>query len=255
MTVESLLPVQRLIASPVTASTFDIQIATMLKWATKHESKVVCVANVHMLVEAYRHPELALVLENAELVTPDGMPLVWMIRLMGRENQNRVAGLDILTTLCNLAPLQNISIFFLGCEQQVLARMKERLETESPHLTIAGMEPLPFRPLTQAEDEAIIQKINDSGAGLVLVALGCPKQEYWMAQHKGKIQAVMVGLGGAFPVYAGVYKRAPRWIQEVALEWLYRLIQDPRRLWKRYWETNPTFICLALKQLLAQWKH
>jgi N-acetylglucosaminyldiphosphoundecaprenol N-acetyl-beta-D-mannosaminyltransferase len=114
------------------------------------------------------------------------------------------------------------------------------------------MEPLPFRPLTQAEDEALIQKIHESGAGLVFVSLGCPKQEYWMAQHKNKIQAVMLGVGGVFPVYAGLHKRAPRRVREWGLEWLYRLIQEPRRLWKRYFETIPPFMWLAIKQLLTK---
>ncbi|MCA1994329.1 MAG: WecB/TagA/CpsF family glycosyltransferase, partial [Coleofasciculus sp. S288] len=110
---------------------------------------------------------------------------------------------------------------------------------------------LPFRPLTQEEDEALIQKINESGAGLVFVSLGCPKQEYWMAQHKDKIQAVMLGVGGVFPVYAGIHKNAPRRVKEFGLEWLYRLVQEPRRLWGRYSKTIPPFIWLALKQLLA----
>ncbi len=250
--IEALLPVKKLIISPLTALPFDAQIATMLDWASRHESKAVCVANVHMLIEAYEHTEFASVLENADLVTPDGMPLVWMMRLMGVRDQERVAGLDILLALCQLAPLQNISIFFLGCENDLLSRIRARLESEFPSLQIAGMEPLPFRPLTQAEDNAVIQKINESGAGFVLVALGCPKQEYWMAQHKGKIQAVMIGLGGAFPMYAGIFKRAPRWMQNLGLEWLYRLSQEPGRLWSRYWHTNKIFIGLAIKQLLTK---
>ncbi len=250
--IEALLPVKKLIISHVTALPVDDQIAIMLDWASRQESKLVCVANVHMLIEAYEHTEFASILENADLVTPDGMPLVWMMRLMGVRDQERVAGLDILLALCQLAPLQNISIFFLGCENDVLSRIRARLESEFPSLQIAGMEPLPFRPLTQAEDNAVIQKINESGAGFVLVALGCPKQEYWMAQHKGKIQAVMVGLGGAFPMYAGIFKRAPRWMQKLGLEWLYRLSQEPGRLWSRYWHTNKIFIGLAIKQLLTK---
>jgi len=129
--------------------------------------------------------------------------------------------------------------------------MRKRLESEFPNLQIAGMEPLPFRLLTEVEDDAFIQKINRSGAGLVFVALGCPKQEYWMAQHRGKIQAVMIGLGGVFPIYAGIKKRASYWMQKFGLEWFYRLIQEPRRLWHRYWHTNIIFIGLALKQLLT----
>jgi N-acetylglucosaminyldiphosphoundecaprenol N-acetyl-beta-D-mannosaminyltransferase len=239
------------IGTPVTAATFDLQIEMMLEWASSYASKVVCVANVHMLTEAYWHPEFGSVLKSADMVTPDGMPLVWMMRLMGARHQNRVAGMDILLSLCQLAPPRNITIFFLGSEAAILDKMREKLECEFPNLTIAGMEPLPFRPLTRAEDDAIIQKLHDSGAGIVLVSLGCPKQEYWMNQHKDKIQAVMVGLGGVFPVYAGIHKRAPLWIRNLGLEWFYRLIQEPRRLWKRYRTTIPPFIWLAFRQLLS----
>ncbi len=246
--------IREVIGSPVTALPFDAQIEMMLSWASSHESKVVCVANVHMLTEAYRNPQFCDVLKSADIVTPDGMPLVWMLRLMGACTQNRVAGMDILLSLCQLAPQRNISVFFLGSEASILEKIRKKLSQKFPNLKIAGMEPLPFRPLTSAEDDAIIKKINESGASLVLVSLGCPKQEYWMHQHKGKIQAVMIGLGGVFPVLAGVHKRAPQWIRESGLEWLYRLIQEPRRLWKRYSTTNTLFIWLALKQLLTSFK-
>lgn len=239
------------IGSPITALPFDEQIKMIVEWASSHESKTVCVANVHMLTEAYWHPEFSALLRSADLVTPDGMPLVWMMRLMGERDQNRVAGMDILLSLCQLAPLRNISIFFLGSEARILDKMREKLEHEFPELQIVGMEPLPFRPLRPAEDDAVIQKIHESGAELVLVSLGCPKQEYWISQHKGKIQAVMIGLGGVIPVVAGIHKRAPLWMREVGLEWFYRLIQEPRRLWSRYMKTIPFFMCLALRQLLT----
>lgn len=169
---------------------------------------------------------------------------------MGARSQNRVAGMDILLSLCQKASQRNISIFFLGSESAILDKMRSRLEYEFPKLQIAGMEPLPFRPLTRAEDEALIQKIHDSKAGIVLVSLGCPKQEYWMNQHKDKIHAVMIGVGGVFPVYAGIHKRAPMWMRNLGLEWFYRLMQEPRRLWKRYKSTIPPFVWLAFMQLL-----
>jgi N-acetylglucosaminyldiphosphoundecaprenol N-acetyl-beta-D-mannosaminyltransferase len=239
-----------IINSPVSALPFEFQINLILEWAMSKASKFVCVANTHMLMEAYWHPEFASVLKDADLVTPDGMPLVWMLRLLGAHTQNRVAGLDILLSLCKLAPLRDVSIFFLGSEPQVLDKIRKRLMREFPNLKIAGMEPLPFRPLTHLEDEAIIKKIHDSGAGIVLVALGCPKQEYWMQQHKDKIQAVTIGLGGAFPVYAGDQKRAPHWLRFSGGEWLYRLMQEPLRLASRYGKTIPVFTLLALKQIL-----
>lgn len=240
-----------IIDSPITAAPFDAQMEMMLSWASRRKSKVVCVANVHMLMEAHWNPELSCVLKNADIVTPDGMPLVWMMKLLGAPKQNRVPGLDIIMSLSELSTQRNVSIFFLGSQKTILEEIRIKLEHKFPNLQIAGMEPLPFRPLTPAEDDAIIQKIHESGAGLVFVSLGCPKQEYWMHQHKGKIQAVMVGLGGAFPVLAGIHKRAPLWVRNLGLEWLYRLIQEPRRLWARYGATIPPFIWLALKQLLT----
>ncbi len=246
-----LLPTKVVLDFPITALRLNDQAETILQWALAHESKTVCVANVHMLMEAYWNPEFGNILKSADIVTPDGMPLVWMMRQMGARQQDRVAGMDIMMALCELAQAMNVSVFFLGSQNEILSRMRSRLEQEFPKLKIAAMEPLPFRPLTESEDEALVTKIHSSGAGLVLVSLGCPKQEKWMAQHKGKIQAVMIGLGGVFPVYAGVHKRAPRVIRELGFEWLYRWVQEPRRLWERYTKTIPPFIWLATKQLLT----
>ena len=149
--------------------------------------------------------------------------------MMGALHQNRVAGMDIFLALCQAASSQNTSIFLLGAQSEILKRMRARLEDEFPHLHLAGMEPLPFRPLTVTEDESLIQRINASGASLVFVALGCPKQEAWLSEHKDRIQAVMLGLGGAFPVYAGVHKRAAPWVRRAGFEWFYRLLQEPSR--------------------------
>lgn len=245
------LPTQRVLDFPITALRFNDQIQTILRWARSRESRSVCVANVHMLMEAYWNPDFGTVLKNADLVTPDGMPLVWMMRLLGAPHQDRVAGMDILQASCDLAQKLNVSVFFVGSQTEILSRMREKLEQEFPNLKIAAMEPLPFRVLTPAEDEELIEKINSSGAGLVFVSLGCPKQESWMAQHKDKIQAVMIGLGGVFPVYAGIHKRAPRMVRDLGFEWLYRWLQEPRRLWSRYTTTIPAFIWLAFKQLLT----
>lgn len=245
------LPTLEVISYPITALSRNSQLQTILDWAEKRLSKVVCVANVHMLMEARWHLDFDSVLRNADLVVPDGMPLVWMIRWLGFKDQDRVAGLDILTGVCEMAQATGVRVYFLGSEADVLAQMRIRLNQEFPDLAIAGMEPLPFRPLTVAEDESLIERVNTSGAGVVLVALGCPKQEHWMAKHRYKINAVMIGLGAAFLVYAGVYKRAPGWVREAGLEWLYRLVQEPRRLWKRYAVTIPPFIYLALKQLVT----
>lgn len=248
------IPVKYLLNSPIASLPFDEQIFLMLRWARMRESRTVCLANVHMVMESYWHQEFARVLESADLVAPDGMPLVWMLRKMGVYNQDRVAGMDVFLRLCHLSALSKIRIFFLGSQEEVLQQMKTRLEAEFPHLQIAGMEPLPFRPLTADEDDALIDKINSSGAGIVFVCLGCPKQEHWMVEHQNKIRSVMLGVGAVFPLYAGLHSRAPRLMRDSGLEWLYRLIQEPRRLWKRYTQTIPPFMWLALKQLHDQIK-
>ncbi len=247
------LPQQQVLSTPVTALRFDQATRTILRWAHGHESKAVCVANVHMLMEARGNKEFDRILNNADMVTPDGMPLVWMLKLLGRKGQDRVAGMELLQSLCQQASEQNVKVFFLGSQKAVLDQMRTRLEREYPDLEIAGMEPLPFRRLTPNEDAAVIEQIHESGAGLVFVCLGCPKQEKWIAEHKGRIQSVMIGLGGAFPVYAGLKKWAPRWVRQSGLEWLYRLLQEPKRLVGRYSQTIPPFIFLAVAQLLSHY--
>jgi len=242
-------PSKPVIGFPVTALPLKTQLDVMMQWAHQRLSKVVCVANVHMLIEGHQNPQFASVLRTADMVTPDGMPLVWMLRSMGAVEQDRAAGLDILDGVCKLAVEQNISVFFLGSQSSILEKIRAKLVEDYPGLKIAGMEPLPFRPLTEAEDQAIIQKLNESAAGFVFLSLGCPKQEIWMAAHKDKVSAVMIGLGGAFPVYAGLLKRAPSYIRLAGMEWSYRLLQEPKRLWKRYISTIPLFLWLASKQL------
>ena len=243
------------IGIPVTPLPYSEQIKTMTKWAMSNLSKVVCIANVHMLVEAHSDPQFGSVLRHADLVTPDGMPLVWMLRFLGAVGQDRVAGVDVLEGLCKQAQENDIGVYFVGSQPSILEQMRRKLEFNYPGLKIAGMAPLPFRPLSEEEDQALVQSLNQSGAGLVFVSLGCPKQEKWMSEHKEKVSAVMVGLGGAFPVYAGIHKRAPKFFRQAGLEWLYRLIQEPKRLWKRYATTIPVFVWLVAKQVLSELKH
>ena len=151
---------------------------------------------------------------------------------------------------CEQAQLPAKPIFFYGSTEETLAKLKVNLLAAFPALKIAGMISPPFRPLTPDEDAAIVEQINASGAGVVFVSLGCPKQEMWMAAHRGRIHAVMVGVGAAFDYHAGTIKRAPKWMQDCGLEWLYRLASEPRRLWRRYLVTNTLFVLGAAKQLL-----
>jgi N-acetylglucosaminyldiphosphoundecaprenol N-acetyl-beta-D-mannosaminyltransferase len=244
------IPTVDIIGSQITALSLQDQVNTMVKWGKSNLSKVVCIANVHMLIEAHYNPSFGAVLQNADLVPPDGMPLVWMLRFLGAVRQDRVAGIDVLEGVCKLAEKNGVGVYFLGSQDAILDKIKVRLDREFPNLKIAGMTSLPFRPLTDDEDRALIQSLNQSGAGLVFVSLGCPKQEVWMSQHKGQVSAVMVGLGGALYVYAGIHKRAPKVLRQAGLEWFYRLVQEPQRLWKRYATTIPLFIWLVSKQFL-----
>jgi N-acetylglucosaminyldiphosphoundecaprenol N-acetyl-beta-D-mannosaminyltransferase len=219
---------------------FVTKIALLAKSRT---SSYVCVANVHMCIEAHRDATFAKVVNGADIVTPDGMPLVKGLKANGIQ-QSRVAGPDLMPSLLEVSAQEGLKVYFYGSTDEVLQKLNSYCQYTYPTLSIAGMYSPPFRQLSEAEIQYDIDTINNSGANMVLVALGCPKQERWMASMKGKINAVMIGVGGAFPMLVGEQKRAPLWMQKYTLEWLYRLIQEPKRLWKRYLITNTYFVVL-----------
>jgi N-acetylglucosaminyldiphosphoundecaprenol N-acetyl-beta-D-mannosaminyltransferase len=196
-------------------------------------------------------PSFAAVLRQADLATPDGAPVAWMLRRLGHPGQERINGPDLMWRWCGTAAQQGASIFLLGSAAATLARLEERLRATWPQLRIAGSLSPPFRPLTPAEDAQVIERINTSGAGVVFVSLGCPKQERWMAEHRGAVRAVMIGVGAAFDFHAGTVSRAPVWMRQHGLEWLHRLLSEPRRLWRRYLFTNSAFTLAAIRQLLG----
>ncbi len=202
-----------------------------------------------MCVEAYNHPEFADQVNTADLVLPDGMPLVKTLKWLKGVQQERIAGMDMLPTLLKEVEKTKIGVYFYGSTDQVLQQTAEYLKLNYPKLKNLNFFSPPFRPLTAKEEDDIIQKINTSGAGLVIVCLGCPKQEQWMAKMQGKIQACMLGMGGALPVMIGLQKRAPEWMQKAGLEWMYRWLQEPKRLFKRYMYTNSMFLLLLVKEL------
>lgn len=244
------VPTQTVTGFPISASSFDGQVNAIMNWAKCRLSRVVCVANVHMLMEGHWHRVFADVLMKADMLTPDGMPLVWMTSLMKGKPQDRVAGMELMLALCQQAEKMGVSLFLFGSTAKTLMQIRGRLAKDFPNLRVVGLVSPPFRPLDEAENEAIAAQINQSGAGLVFVSLGCPKQETWMSAHSGRIKAVMIGLGGVFPIYAGNEQWAPSWMRQHGLEWCYRLKQDPRRLWRRYASTIPPFVWLALKQIV-----
>jgi N-acetylglucosaminyldiphosphoundecaprenol N-acetyl-beta-D-mannosaminyltransferase len=221
-------------------------------WSVKGESRYVCICNVHSIVTASQDEEFARVIERADLATPDGAPVAWMLRRLGFAGQQRINGPDLMWRYCQLAARNSQAIFLYGNTEHALRRLKDRLYGEFPGLHIAGTLAPPFRQLSEAEDREIVDEINNSGAGVVFVSLGCPKQEKWMAEHRGRINAVMIGVGAAFDYHAGLTRRAPSWMQNSGLEWLHRLMSEPKRLWRRYLVTNSLFVMGAVRQLVQR---
>ena len=242
--------------APVLGAPIDVinaaqAVARIAQWAAGHESRVVCICNAHSVVTAAQDPSFLGVIQRADLATPDGAPVAWMLRRQGATGQTRVSGPDLMLDYCAHAAATGQPVYLLGSTPETLARLQQRLHQRWPALQIAGAASPPFRPLSDAEDAQIVQAINASGAGTVWVSLGCPKQEQWMDAHRGRVQAVMIGVGAAFDFHAGSVARAPAWMRNNGLEWLHRLASEPRRLWRRYAITNTAFILLAARQLLS----
>ncbi len=240
------------VGTPIDVLDWNGAIAAIQRWSQTRESRVVCICNVHSVVTARHDESFARVLREADLATPDGAPVAWMMRRLGHVGQQRINGPDLMWQYCERAASRDESIYLYGSTPTTLGELQSRLHEAFPTLRIAGSWSPPFRPLTVEEDEAAVRAIAASGAGTVWVSLGCPKQEQWMADHRGRIPAVMIGVGAAFDYHAGTVTRAPLWMQHNGLEWLHRLASEPRRLWRRYLHTNSVFIVAAMRQWLGE---
>jgi N-acetylglucosaminyldiphosphoundecaprenol N-acetyl-beta-D-mannosaminyltransferase len=218
-------------------------------WIQRRERRYVCVANVHSVMEAHRNPVLRKVMNGSGLTTPDGMPLVWLLRHAGHTNASRVYGPDLMLDVCRYSVAAGRRHFFLGGGDGVADTMAERLCSRFPGLQVAGILSPPFRPLTLEEDEAVVESVNAASPDIVWVGLGAPKQELWMAEHRSRLDApVLVGVGAAFDFHAGTVAQAPALLQRAGLEWAFRLVKEPRRLWYRYLVYNPWFVALVALQ-------
>ena len=206
------------------------------------KGKYVCVSNVHTTVMAYRDEAYRKVQNGAAMALPDGKPLSIVSKNRGFRDAKRVPGPDLMPEILKCSEEKGYTHFFYGSKDETLEKLKEKLLTNYPKLKIVGMYSPPFRPLTEEEDKEIIHMINQTNPDFIWVGLGAPKQENWMAEHKDKLNGLMLGVGAAFDFHAGTIKRAPKWMQELCLEWLYRISQDPKRLLKRYLDTNVSFI-------------
>jgi len=218
--------------------------------AQTHQSSYIIAANVHVVMTAYWQKHYSQILQKAALVTPDGKPLVMAMRWLGAQYQPRVYGPDLMLAWCDRAQKSNLSIYLYGSSPETLQKLSINLQQKFPQLRIAGTHSPPFRLLTPAEESADIERIHRSGAAVVFVGLGCPKQEEWMYRQLGKLNAVMIGVGAAFKFHSGEVTQAPGWMMKYSLEWLYRLYKEPKRLWSRYLFTNSAFICLFGMQLV-----
>ena len=235
----------------VNCISWDHVLSTIELWCSSRDSRSVCLCNVHSVVTARSDPMFKGVLNCADLALPDGAPIAWFMRRQGCVGQERIGGPDLMARCCALAAEHDYGVFLYGSTVETLDCLRRALEAQYPGLKVVGVQSPPFRELSDEELEADVQKINRSGAQMLFVALGCPKQEKLIGKLKGRVNAVMFGFGAAFDFHSGQVPRAPAWMMRAGLEWLHRLAMDPRRLWKRYLVTNSVFILLTMKSMLV----
>lgn len=234
----------------VSAINMDIAIDVIDRWITSGTRHYVCITGVHGVMESQRDEALRRIHNEAGLVTPDGMPLVWLSKWRGWRNTSRVYGPDLMLALCERSQATGYRHYFYGGQPGVPEQLARRLQHRFPGLAVTGTFSPPFRPLSAAEQTEIVARINDARPDIVWVGLGTPKQERWMAQHVSRLHAsALIGVGAAFDLHAGLRRQAPSWMQRTGLEWLFRLGQEPRRLWRRYLVNNPLFLWLTVLQM------
>lgn len=223
-----------------------INMEWLLKYLDENIDKLhgdyICVSNVHTTVTSFENPNYQKVQNNGIMAIPDGGPLSTIGRRRGYKNMERTTGPSLMGEIFKITAEKGYRHFFYGSKQETLDLLKKKLSENYPGINIVGMYSPPFRPLTEKEDVDVINMINEAKPDFVWVGLGAPKQENWMADHQGKIDGLMIGVGAGFDYYAENIERAPKWMQNNNLEWVYRLIQDPKRLFGRYWHTNTKFI-------------
>ncbi len=239
----------------VSAINMDMALAVIEGWIEHRELHYVCVTGVHGVMESQRDEELRRIHNQAGLVTPDGMPLVWISHLKGFRHVERVYGPDLMLALCAYSVPRGYRHFFYGGAKGVPEQLAVVLQKRFPGLQVVGTHSPPFRPLTPEEDKQVVAMINAVNPDIVWIGLSTPKQERWMAEHRARLRApVLIGVGAAFDFLTGRKPQAPRWMQRAGLEWLFRLFTEPRRLWRRYLINNPLFVSLVVLEALGLWR-
>jgi N-acetylglucosaminyldiphosphoundecaprenol N-acetyl-beta-D-mannosaminyltransferase len=234
----------------VDATSYSDASARICAWAEASESRYVCVAAVNNVINGHDDPSFQAIMNAADLVTPDGKPLAWALRILGVPAATQVTGTHLTEAVCRRAARAGLPIGLYGGTPDVLVRLERILTSRFGGLRVVYREAPPFRPPTPEEDAATVSGIRASGARILFVGIGAPKQERWMASHRDELPCVMLGIGAAFDFLSGQTPRAPRWMRRLALEWLYRLLREPRRLWRRYLVGNPRFVALFTLQLV-----
>lgn len=236
---------KRLFAIDYSITNYDEASDLIIEKALSHTSFGVGALAVHGLIESVKSKTFENIVNRLDLIVPDGQPVKWALNSFYRVGlKDRVAGPILTKHVLAKADKKHLSVYLYGSTSATLEKMKKVFAKNYPFLTIAGVHADRFRDATEQEDIEDIKKINESGAHIVLVGRGCPRQEKWVSEHLGKIHAPMMAIGAAFDFFAGNIKHAPNWMQNAGLEWLYRLVQDPKKLWKRYLTTNLYFIYL-----------
>jgi N-acetylglucosaminyldiphosphoundecaprenol N-acetyl-beta-D-mannosaminyltransferase len=234
----------------ISATTYDELLEVVIDAAKVRRPACVSHLAVHGLVLGSTEPSFKSILKGFDIVAPDGQPIRLSLNLLYKTKlQDRCYGPEFMKRACQRAAKEEISVYLYGSYPFVVENLRNKLYIQSPGIRIAGCEPSVFRPLTKDEDEALVTRINESGAGIVFVGLGCPLQEKFAHEHKDKIKAVQICVGAAFDFHAGNKKMAPAWMQHYSLEWFFRLLQEPRRLWRRYLVTNTVFLLKLIIQL------
>lgn len=240
------IPICRILGVDIAAINMEWLLDFISENINKLSGDYITVSNVHTTVIAYKDPSYCMVQNGSVMSIPDGGPLSTLGKKRGYTNMERVTGPDLMEEIFKVSVSRKYKHYFYGSTNDTLKKLHKRLTYLYPGILIVGMYSPPYRKLDKKEDIAVIEKINKSKADFVWVGLGAPKQEEWMARHQGKIHGLMIGVGAGFDYHAGNIKRAPDWMQRSNLEWCYRLIQDPRRLFGRYLHTNITFILEAM---------
>jgi len=238
----------------ISAINMDMALNEIESWITSRERHYVCVTPAHSVMDCYLDPELYPLFNGSGMTVPDGMSIAWLLKLRGYRHVERVAGSDLMDVTMRYSVKKGWKHYFYGGRKGVPEKLAKYFQAKYPGVQIAGMYSPPFRPQTEAEDEAIIGNIRQLKPDIVWIGISSPKQERWMAEHVDKLGVpVLIGVGAAFDFLSGQKKRAPLWMQKMGMEWVFRFATEPKRLWPRY-RMYPLFGILALAQLLGFWK-